>query len=162
MFTKNQREQLSSLVQTWLRHWRGARQGDPLSPYLFIIVMKVFSRKLYHVENMKQIEGIKIAPGDPSIPHLLFADDCLLFLKVDFHNVNNVLKIIEDFRRASGQMVNFNKSNVYFSAQVPRRFCRILTRRLKVPKMQSNTRYLGIPLIIWRKRRSVSLICWIE
>ncbi|XP_026384870.1 uncharacterized protein LOC113280465 [Papaver somniferum] len=78
--------------------------------------------------------------------------DCLLFINADLHNVNNILKIIEDFGAASGQMVNFGKSSVYYSANVPQRFCRILTRRLKVPRMNSNERYLGIPLIIGKNK----------
>ncbi|XP_026383334.1 uncharacterized protein LOC113278804 [Papaver somniferum] len=79
-------------------------------------------------------------------------DDCLLFINADLHNVNNLLKIIEDFGAASSHMVNFGKSSVYYSANVPQRFCRILTRRLKVPRMNSNERYLGIPIIIGKNK----------
>ncbi|XP_026429794.1 uncharacterized protein LOC113326221 [Papaver somniferum] len=86
--------------------------------------------------------------GAPSISHLFFADDCLLFINANLYNVNNLLKIIEKFGAASDQMVNFTKSSVYFSAHVPQRFQRLLTSRLKVPKMNSNERYLGIPLLI--------------
>lgn len=127
---------------------RGVRQGDPLSPYLFIIVMEAFSRQLFHAEQQQLIEGMKIAPSAPSISHLFLADDCLLFMKADLNNVNNVLKIIEDFGAASGQLVNFNKSSVHFSIYVPQIFCRLLTRILMVPRMQMDERYLGIPLII--------------
>ncbi|XP_026458674.1 uncharacterized protein LOC113359217 [Papaver somniferum] len=106
---------------------RGVRQGDPLSLHLFIIVLKAFSRQLQN----KQIKGIKIAPSAPPISHLLFTDDYILFINADLHNVNNLLIIIDDFGAASGQMFTFSKSSVYYSVNVPQRFCRLHTRRLK-------------------------------
>ncbi|XP_026396445.1 uncharacterized protein LOC113291087 [Papaver somniferum] len=90
---------------------RGIRQGDPFSPYLFIILMEAFSRQLLYAEQNGSIEGIKIAPRDPSISHLFFADDCLLFTTADLYNVNNLLQIIDSFGNASGQLLNFNKSS---------------------------------------------------
>ncbi|XP_026438263.1 uncharacterized protein LOC113336803 [Papaver somniferum] len=63
-----------------------------------------------------------------------------------------VRQVIDDSGDASGQMVNFNKSSVYYSANVPQRFCRLLTRRLKVPRMNSNERYPGIPLVIGKNK----------
>ncbi|XP_026414137.1 uncharacterized protein LOC113309835 [Papaver somniferum] len=100
-----------------------------------------------------KIEGIKIAPGAPSISHLFFADDCLLFANVDLHNVNNLLQIIEEIGAASRQMVNFTKSSVFYSANVPPRFCIILTRRLKVPYMNPKEKYLGMPLLIGKSKK---------
>ncbi|RZC81200.1 hypothetical protein C5167_043775 [Papaver somniferum] len=131
---------------------RGVRQGDPLSPYLFIIVGEAFSRQLLSAEQENKIQGIKIAPHAPSVSHLFFADECLLFINANLFNVNNLLKIIEDFSAASGQMVNFNKSNVHYSIHVPHRFRRILTRRLKVPIMTAKEKYLGIPLLIGKNK----------
>ncbi|XP_026397082.1 uncharacterized protein LOC113291806 [Papaver somniferum] len=68
---------------------RGIRQGDPVSPYLFLLTMEVFTRSL--VEAERKIQGIKIAKNASPVSHLLFADDCMLFVKDDLHNVNNLL-----------------------------------------------------------------------
>ena len=68
---------------------RGLRQGDPLSPYLFLICAEGFSSLLHTAEDQGLIEGIQICPGAPSVPHLLFADDSFL-LKADWDNASEL------------------------------------------------------------------------
>lgn len=58
---------------------RGLRQGDSLSPFIFIICSEVLSRILMREENLKKIHGLKIARKCPPITHLMFVDD-LVFL----------------------------------------------------------------------------------
>jgi hypothetical protein len=59
---------------------RGLKQGDPLSPYLFICCANVLSGLISRAQNNKNLHGIKIAHGAPEVSHLLFADDSLFFL----------------------------------------------------------------------------------
>lgn len=58
---------------------RGIRQGDPLSPFLFIILTESLISQLQGAEREGRITGLKIARGSPPISHLLFADDSLFF-----------------------------------------------------------------------------------
>ena len=60
------------------RPGRGLRQGDPLSPYLFLICPKGFSALLQKVEEEGRLRGVKICHNAPSVSHLLFADDSLI------------------------------------------------------------------------------------
>jgi hypothetical protein len=60
---------------------RGLRQGDPLSPYLFIICADVLSGLISRAQSNLSIHGVKIAHRAPEISHLLFADDSLFFLQ---------------------------------------------------------------------------------
>jgi hypothetical protein len=59
---------------------RGLRQGDPLSPYLFILCANVLYGLITRAEQEEKLHGIKIAHSAPAISHLFFADDSLFFL----------------------------------------------------------------------------------
>ena len=60
---------------------RGLRQGDPLSPYLFLLCANGFSSLISDAAGNKMLGGISICRGCPMITHLFFTDDSLLFCK---------------------------------------------------------------------------------
>jgi len=65
---------------------RDIRLGDPLSPFLFILAMKVLSRMLEKAKQLHWLEGFMVGSGSDltiSISHLLFADDSLIFCEVE-------------------------------------------------------------------------------
>ncbi|KAM2316845.1 hypothetical protein ACFX1S_000648 [Malus domestica] len=69
---------------------RGLRQGDPLSPYLFLMVSEVLSKMISIATKTKQLHGVWMSPHGPSISHILFVDDTLIFLKADRLNCHNL------------------------------------------------------------------------
>ncbi|KAA3463501.1 reverse transcriptase [Gossypium australe] len=100
------------------RSTRGLQQGDPLSPYLFLFCGEKLSvlMRLAGQENM--IKDVKVSREAPSITHLMFADDCILFGDVSNRGINVLKEIIREYEVCSGQCVNFEKSTVLFSSNV--------------------------------------------
>jgi hypothetical protein len=60
---------------------RGIRQGDPISPYLFLLVVEGLSCILKVNDRSSTLHGVKVASSAPAVNHLLFADDSLLFFQ---------------------------------------------------------------------------------
>ena len=58
---------------------RGLRQGDPLSPFIFVLVAEVLNKLLIKAKDLELIEGIKIRRDNVELSHLQYADDTVLF-----------------------------------------------------------------------------------
>lgn len=124
----------------------GLRQGDPLSPYLFILCMEVLSKRLSVLQAKKEIAGLKIARGSPHISHLFFADDALFCFKAKPDSCRTLRDCIDAFCGMSGEMINFDKSCVIFSPNTPSTFIRLLRRPLGVKSDTKLGTYLGCPM----------------
>jgi len=94
---------------------RGLRQGDPISPYLFIICAKAFSSLLSNAQAKGLISSVPTSKKGPSISHLFFADDSVVFCKANRVEWRRILNIIEIYEKGSGQRINVNKTAVFFS-----------------------------------------------
>lgn len=81
---------------------RGLRQGDPLSPYLFILVVDTLSHLLIKAKEEGSLRGISLALGAPSLTHLFFADDAVLFSKAKEDEAYQLISILNRYSRASG------------------------------------------------------------
>jgi hypothetical protein len=98
---------------------RGLRQGDPLSPYLFILCAKGLSVLLEDAENKGLIEGVKICRAAPRVSHLFFADDSLIFVKASVSGAHHLQQILSLYESVSGQMINKDKTAAMFSKNAP-------------------------------------------
>ena len=92
---------------------RGLRQGDPLSPYLFILVAEGLSTLIHKAINRGDIHGVQVCRGAPVVSHLLFADDCFLFCRANVVEAQRLLTILNTYEVASGQEINLSKSEVF-------------------------------------------------
>ena len=99
---------------------RGLRQGDPLSPYLFLICAEGLSSLLAHREEVRGMEGVRVCINAPSVSHLLFSDDSLILMKAKMKNATSLRQVLDQYCAASGQLVSEAKCSVYFSPNVLR------------------------------------------
>jgi hypothetical protein len=97
-----------------IHHGRGLRQGDPLSPYLFILVTEGLTALIHKAVDRGDLHGIKICRGAPVMSHLLFADDCFLFCRSNLSETNKLMEILKIYEMASGQEINL--SSLRFSS----------------------------------------------
>jgi len=89
---------------------RGLRQGEPLSPLLFVFVMEALSRMILAAVCGGLLEGFKM--GDADFSQLLFADDTLIFCSALDSQLRNLWSLFLLFEAAPGLKVNLAKSNL--------------------------------------------------
>ena len=83
-------------------HSRGLRQGDPMSPYLFNICLEALSQGIQRATDDGSWFPFLVGKRKVPISHLLFADDLLLFGRVDESTAFAVRRVLEEFCAASG------------------------------------------------------------
>lgn len=129
----------------YIKPERGIRQGDPLSPYLFILCAEVFSHLMNKAAAERKIQGIKIGSSSPAVNHLFFADDSLFFTLANPKNGRAIRKILTQYERISGQAVNLNKSAITFGSRVKDQTNTQLRNLLGIHNDGGGGKYLGIP-----------------
>lgn len=88
---------------------RGLRQGDSLSPFLFILVPDVLSLMINEAVGKGDLEGFKLAREAPTLTHLMFADDSLLFAKATRKDVYCLMHILNTGTNISKSGIIFGK-----------------------------------------------------
>lgn len=76
---------------------RGLRQGDPLSPYLFLFCVEGLSCAIQKAAGEGKIHGCQINGHAPSVTHLLFADDSFVFCKVTIEDVREIKVVLQKY-----------------------------------------------------------------
>ena len=140
--------------------YRGIRQGDPISPYLFILCGKVLTGLCKEAERNASLSGVRVARGSPRINHLLFADDTMFFCYSTPSCCETLKNILREYGSASGQRINSAKSSITFSCKTPAtnkeyKFS-VLKRR---EEMRNTCAYQSTSV---EERRTSSLLSWIE
>ena len=93
---------------------RGTKQGDPLSPYLFLFCAEGFSSLLRKATETHHLKGLTSCQGGVRISHL-FADDSLLFSEAKTDECRRLMEVLTQYEKASGQVINRQKTTLFFS-----------------------------------------------
>ncbi|GAU47653.1 hypothetical protein TSUD_27780 [Trifolium subterraneum] len=134
---------------------RGLRQGDPMSPYLFIICAKGLSALIRQAEARGDIQGAKICINAPIISHLLFADDCFLLFRANNIEAFAMKNILSTYEAASGQSINFQKSEFFCSRNVTQADRDVISNTLGVQSVLGKSKYLGLPSMVGRSKKAI-------
>ncbi|KAL4354337.1 hypothetical protein GQ457_06G012550 [Hibiscus cannabinus] len=134
---------------------RGLRQGDPLSPFLFLFYTEGISVALLAAQREGRLPAVRASKHGPPVNHLLFADDSLVFLRNDMSEVHCRKDILSTYSAVSGQKVNFAKSTAYFSPRTPSKHRLAVHVALGVHEVSNPGIYLGIPILIGKNKYGV-------
>ncbi|CAL1369363.1 unnamed protein product [Linum trigynum] len=126
---------------------RGVRQGDPLSPYLFVLCMERLSHRIDQAIQDKLWKPLRLSKEGPMLSHLFFADDLILFAEAESAQIRIVKQCLDEFCHSSGKRVNYSKSMMFVSANIERRSARRLAHRAGIPLTVDLGRYLGVKAI---------------
>ena len=130
----------------------GIRQGDPISPYLFLLCAEALSFLLIRAEHDGFLTGVPTSKRGPRINHQFFADDSLLFCNANTQHWHKMEKILEIYEKASGQRLNKEKTSLFFSRNTSEAIKQELLALSGIPSTQGYDHYLGLPAIIGRSK----------
>ncbi|XP_019178992.1 PREDICTED: uncharacterized protein LOC109174182 [Ipomoea nil] len=131
----------------YFRPKRGIRQGDAMSPAIFVMCMERLSHLICSEVAERVWKGIQLAPDGPVLSHLCFADDMVLFTEASIAQVDIVQRCLDSFCTASGQKISLSKSQVYFSKNTDPGAAAAITHKLGIEATSDMGRYLGVPSI---------------
>ncbi|CAN1159647.1 LINE-1 retrotransposable element ORF2 protein [Linum perenne] len=123
---------------------KGVRQGDPLSPILFVIIMEVLHALLARIGDM--------LPYHPRckklrIRHVCFADDLLIFTNGSVQGISVIYQVLHSFYKLTGLKVNPSKTELFCSVSVPRTIIDQMVHISEFKEGSLPVKYLGVPLI---------------
>ncbi|XP_021994822.1 uncharacterized protein LOC110891434 [Helianthus annuus] len=136
-------------VHGYFKGKRGLRQGDPISPYLFTLVMEVLTCQLQHASSIDSSFRFHNKCQRQRIINLCFADDLFLFARGDVRSVSCIMNALSQFSHMSGLIPNVQKSTSFF-CNVPQHVKEAILGIMPFVEGELPVRYLGVPLISTR------------
>ncbi|KAH9725610.1 putative ribonuclease H protein [Citrus sinensis] len=126
---------------------RGIRQGDPLSPYIFVLCVERLSHGINRAVTAGDWRPIRLARRGTPLTHLFFADDLLLLAEADIEQAGVINMVLNNFCKSSEAKVNKAKSQVFFSKNISAWDMKRIGAELGFSVTKDLGTYLGMPLL---------------
>ena len=136
---------LNGEESSFFKPGKGLRQGDPISPLLFNLVGDVLTKMLQKGAEKGLIKGIAENFRVGGIVSLQYADDTILFSRIEEVYTRNLKSILIWFEQLSGMRINFHKSEL-ISMNVEPEVVHNLAHLFSCPVGTLPIKYLGVPL----------------
>lgn len=132
--------------------FRGIRQGDPMSPYLFVLTTEILGHAIERAISNGSWTPIMLGQNGPPLSHIFFADDFVLFREADLVTVETLSRILADFCGQWGHKVSLSKSKICFSSNTEVGLKGKISRMLGFQQTENLGVYLGYPLFHTRTK----------
>lgn len=126
---------------------RGLRQGCPLSPYLFVLCLEHLTRMIERLVQDQKWKPITLSRCGIPISHLFFADDMHLFAETSIEKIETIMACLHIFCAKSGEVINVQKSQIYFSHNVHTDLRSQICNLSKIQETKEIGRYLGVQIL---------------
>uniref|UniRef100_A0A803P4U9 Reverse transcriptase domain-containing protein n=1 Tax=Cannabis sativa TaxID=3483 RepID=A0A803P4U9_CANSA len=134
---------------------RGLRQGDPLSPFLFLLCSEGLTCLLHESERAGKIHGLRFGNLEHNLSHLLFADDSLVFLNANLEESTALKEVLDCYASLSGQNINLDKSDLCVGRKINDESAESLAAFLGVRLVKTHTKYLGMPTFVGKNKKEI-------
>ncbi|KAK3230040.1 hypothetical protein Dsin_001921 [Dipteronia sinensis] len=106
-------------------------------------------------ERKRKLAGFWCSRGGPKITHLFFANDNKIFTQASEKDFRTISQILDKYAKASGQVINFQKSAMCISNGVSRHRAQNLAHIMGVQLVRCQERYLGLPSFAGKNKREL-------
>ena len=147
---------------------RGIKQGDSLSPYLFLLCVEGLSTLHRKGMESQYLHGILSCPNGVCISHLLFAYDSFIFCQATMEEGQHFLHLLGCYELASGQAINRQKTSIFFSRNTKQEVKKDIQTLIGARVIENCEKYLGLPMMRGKSKlntfkdmgRKLQSECW--